>query len=212
MHYYRWITHGDPLGGNHFRVRQTPTCSIEGCGKKSFAFSLCAAHDYRRRKHGSPLAGGTPAGAPEGYLKNVVLQYLGDECLIWPYAKDKNGYAIINGYGPSRLVSRISCEEENGPPQPNDEAAHLCGKGHQGCVSRKHLSWKSSKENAADRTSHGTEVRGHDVPCSKLTEDDVRIIRSLRGTKPQREIGRDFNVNPSVISRIFSKEIWGWLE
>jgi hypothetical protein len=110
-------------------------------------------------------------------------------------------------------VSRIVCEKFNGPPPTSKhEAAHSCGKGHEGCVSGRHLRWDTPKGNQADRLKHGTHNRGERQPRAKLTEHDVRWIRSVIGTRPQREIAQMFGVHPCVISEIKIGRKWAWLE
>lgn len=49
------------------------------------------------------------------------------------------------------------CQKAHGdPPSPKHDAAHSCGRGHEGCVNPNHLSWKTKKQNQADRITHGT--------------------------------------------------------
>lgn len=154
-HYWRFRFYGDPLGGGPDKLRQPPVCTIEGCSKKSYAHGLCSAHNYRRRKHGDPLGGGTGDGEPLRYFREVVMAYEGDECLAWPYGKNASGYGVWTGATGSGIVSRQVCEEAHGPaPTPKHEAAHSCGKGHLACVTKGHLSWKTPKENGADKRLH----------------------------------------------------------
>ncbi|WP_292637037.1 hypothetical protein [Mesorhizobium sp.] len=54
--------------------------------------------------------------------------------------------------GKCRRVSRLVCEEVHGPPpSPDHEAAHSCDNGDLGCATKRHLSWKTPKENTADK-------------------------------------------------------------
>jgi hypothetical protein len=111
------------------------------------------------------------------------------------------------------LVSRRVCEETKGPPPtPAHEAAHSCGKGHLACVTKGHLSWKTHAENQTDKLIHGTDNRGQKHMMVKLTEDDVREIRALRGTMLQREIARQFGISQQSVGDIFRRATWGWLE
>lgn len=134
-------------------------CSIAGCkgnaqGGKGGAFGYCVKHYKRLKRHGDPLVKGLPRGEAAPFYRDVVVPYDGDECLIWPYARTPAGYGVLDGHK-IKVVSRRLCEEAYGPPPtPKHHAAHSCGNGHLGCVTRRHLSWKTPKENGADRIAH----------------------------------------------------------
>jgi hypothetical protein len=121
-------------------------CSIPNCGKPHYGRSFCHAHYQRFKRQGDPLGGGTTAhGEAIRYFNDVVLPYDGDECLMWPYAKGSRGYGIVCIDGIKRIIGRLLCAECNGPPPtPKHEAAHSCGKGKEGCVTKRHLSWKDT--------------------------------------------------------------------
>jgi hypothetical protein len=169
-------------------------------------------HYQRNRDHGDPLSGRVPNGDAMKFFREVALQYDGDECLIWPFKINPNGYGSIWLNGANRTVSRLICEHFNGsPPTARHEAAHSCGNGHLGCVSRFHLSWKTSKENKADMLAHGTKNRGTRNGQSKLTEDEAREILSLKGKTTLRELASRFGVSLMVISKIQNRKMWAWI-
>ena len=186
-------------------------CSIDGCGKKHEARGWCRAHYRRWIAHGDPLGGGTSLGEPLAFLESTVLSFGGDECLPWPYGADRKGYGKVWYNRETRLVHRIVCEHEHGPPPtPEHHAAHLCGKGHLGCCNRKHLEWKTPAENQADRLAHGTSNRGSRNRQTKLTEAHVLEIRS--SARSYRELAEEFGVSESLISLIKLRKTWVWLE
>lgn len=153
--------------------------------------------------------GKTPAGEPRRYLFDVVVPYRGDDCLIWPYAKNTSGYGHLTLDGRQITVSRYVCIQINGdPPSAEYQAAHTCGKGKQGCVSPLHMEWKTARENYQDRLVHGTHARGSRSVRAKLTDEQVAVIRSLRGQATRREISARFNVCRAHISKIWSGESW----
>lgn len=191
-------------------------CSISGCCKAPHARGFCKKHYARWRRHGDAnktllkMAG---TGEPPRYFTEVVLPYAGDECLFWPYARSASGYGHLHLDGKRQIVSRLVCAAIHGAdPTGNSDAAHSCGNGHLGCVTARHLSWKTRSGNIADMVAHGTARRGENAPASKLTSEDVRIIRSLSKTKSQREIADIFGVRQPAISRVLSGSRWGWLE
>lgn len=188
------------------------TCSIEGCSKKAKARGWCDAHWFRWRHHGNPLGGGPTPGWATKFLRETVIPYQGDECLIWPYARNNVGYAQIGSGRKIVLATRIVCEERYGPP-PSDshDAAHSCGNGHLGCVNGKHLSWKTHAENQAEMVDHGNSSRGEKAWSSKLTEQQVREIKLLKGVEYQIDTAKRFGVTRSAISAIQVGRSWGWL-
>jgi hypothetical protein len=184
-------------------------CSIPDCGKSHSREGYCKAHYARFLKYGDPLAGRTARGAARNFLLTDVMNYEGDECLVWPFSRDKKGYGRINIYGKPRVVSRVVCEKTHGPPLvETNEAAHSCGKGHLGCVTKRHLSWKTCAENNADKNANGTQNRGERCPQSKLTTEDVLEIRNKVGTVGQKELAIMFGVSRCTIRNIRDRETW----
>lgn len=187
-------------------------CSIDNCDKPHYAKGFCQAHYERSRRHGDPLAGRTSEGDPEKFLREVVLPYEGDECVLWPFARNRGGYGQIVVGSRLHRVSRLACEDVNGPPPTAiHEAAHSCGHGHLGCVTKKHVLWKTPSSNQSDRVVHGTHSRGERSGTAKLTEAQVREIRSLKGDKRVVDIASDFGVSPMTVSNIHQRKSWSWL-
>jgi hypothetical protein len=171
-------------------------------------------HYLRLWRYGDPLKRHrTPNGEAVSYLFETVLNYDGDECLIWPYARDFAGYGKVAIDGKIKTVSRVVCADANGePPSPRHEAAHLCGKGHMGCVAKAHLAWKLPKENHADKIAHGTHLRGEKQNGAKLTEAHVREIRKLYKHTSQYKLGEIFGVSRGCIKDIVLGNTWSWLK
>lgn len=146
------------------------------------------------------------------FFEETVLAYDGDECLIWPYSKSSHGYGQLLRNGRLQYVSRMACEEANGPPPTAEhQAAHSCGKGHLGCVAKRHLSWKTRSENEMDKVEHGTSNRGERHGMSKLTSEEVLEIRRLEGLVSRADIARMFNVSARQVLDIHKRKNWGWL-
>ena len=187
-------------------------CSIEGCEGKHLARGWCVTHYRRWRDHGDPN-GGIAYGEAERFYQRHVLTHTGADCLFWPFARGRRGrYGHMRHNGAVVLVHRRVCMEVNGPPpSPRHEAAHSCGNGHLACVAPGHLSWKTHMENMADTLRHGTHNRGARNCHVKLTEDQVRVIRKLRGTAPMSTIGRRFGVSGASIHQIYTGKAWAWV-
>lgn len=187
-------------------------CSIPDCGKRVLARGWCGAHYRRWWIHGGPLEGGTVPGAPLKFYREVVLAYDGAECLKWPFGASDDGYARMWLNSRTQIVSRRLCEDVNGPPPtPEHEAAHSCGKGKQGCVTKLHLSWKTSAENKADCVIHGTSNRGERCGSAKLKEADVHLIRSTDRSVPRSAIASRFGISRQTVSDIRAGRRWRWL-
>lgn len=156
-------------------------------------------HRHQRAKRGSLKL----------FVYDVAAVYEGDDCLIWPYAKNNKGYGQVRIDGKRVLVHRIVCELVNGyPPSINCEAAHLCGNGHLGCCNARHLTWKTHKENCGDRAIHGTQKYGETCSYSLLNDYKVTEILKLKGVERVTSLAKRFGVSHSTICKIHSRGTW----
>lgn len=194
-------------------------CSIHGCnGNASWtakgARGYCCSHYKRLCRHGDPLAGGTRNGAPRQFIDDVVLNFDGDDCLIWPFNRNNMGYGKIYDKPKMVLAHRFICEMVHGsqPDKLRREVAHRCGKGHLGCVNPRHLYWASRSENMLDRNGHGTSNRGEQHGASKLTSDDVRRMRAMVGSRSYQAIADDFGVDIKTVWSAINGKSWAWLK
>lgn len=188
-------------------------CKVDGCTRETRGgYGMCKFHYQRWLRTGDPLkVRKPPNGEARRFFETVVLQYSGDDCLIWPYFRDCNGYGQLSGYGRTRYVHRLALEATNGlPSREDDEASHTCGKGGDGCCNPKHLKWESRSENLMRRVEHGTDNRGERHPMSKLTEEDISAIRSLRGQETMRETAKRFGITSGHVSAIQNGFSWSW--
>ena len=188
-------------------------CIVDGCDKQARRRGWCYMHYSRWKKNGDPEKAQRPAnGVPLQYLKDVAANHVGPECLPWPYSVDRRGYGKVWVGKKCMTASRVICELVNGPaPSPNLDAAHSCGKGHLGCVSPSHISWKTKVENAFDRVVHGTSPRGTRQGSAKLTSDDIIEIRRLSDTMADREIAAKFGICREHVGLIRRRKSWSWL-
>lgn len=137
--------------------------------------------------------------------------HIGDKCLIWPFHRDAYGYAGAVTLGKVKIKAyRAACIWANGaPPTPRHEAAHSCGRGHEGCVDPRHLSWKTRKENVADRVLHGTSNNGERNGRAKLVVIDILLIKNaLSRGESCISIAKRHQVHPDSIRRIKRGATW----
>lgn len=152
-------------------------------------------------------------GEPLRFCHETALKYIGDECLIWPFARDSRGYGYVYADGQTKIVSRYICEQAIGPaPTQSHEAAHSCGNGNGGCITPRHLRWATPKENSADRIIHGTSGKGEKNAMAKRTESEIREIRRLyeHGMK-NKDICKLLGICSSQVSTIVHRKAWASL-
>lgn len=185
-------------------------CIVPLCGRPYSAKGYCKPH-YQRWLACGDARPDVPLRRPQGealsYLRSVVLQYSGDDCLPWPYTRNGHGAATISLDGRNTIVARFVCEARHGKaPSKKHEAAHCCGQGHNGCVAPSHLRWATRAENEADKLIHGTHNRGERHGCAKLTTEQVLKIREMPGSI--RAVGKIFGVSYSTIADIRRMKKW----
>lgn len=182
-------------------------CSVPDCVKPVRGKGLCKAHHLRLWRHGHPLAGGPSRGHAKKFLLDHV-SYTGDDCVIWPFARNAKGYADINFAGMKEMLAhRVMCVLAHGePPEPHLEAAHSCGKGTGGCINPRHLSWKTRTENISDKMAHGTQIWGEKVHFAKLTF--AQALRAKYTKEPPEKLASQFGVLPETIEKIRAGITW----
>jgi hypothetical protein len=188
------------------------TCCIDGCDLPVRAKGYCNPHYIRLRTLGDPLAGGEFRGKPYAWLR-ANASFSGNECLIWPFARNNRGYGRIRKDGIERLAHReMACIAIGPPPSAQHQAAHSCGNGHLGCCSPRHLRWASNSENQMDRIIHGTSNRGMANGKSVHSEETVlRVVEMRRSGALYDKIHSLLGVPITTISLIMTGRNWSWL-
>lgn len=130
-------------------------------------------------------------------------KYAGDDCLIWPYSRDWQGYGQFGYLGKMLRASRFMCEQVNGPaPDDKPFALHTCGKGHLGCCNPNHLYWGTPGDNQRDMVEHGN-AKKPGGRRQKLSDEQVAEIRVLAasGVK-QYKIAAEYGMRRESIGQI----------
>lgn len=96
-----------------------------------------------------------------------------------------------------------------GPAPEGQEGRHL--NGDQGDNTLGNLRWSTHLENIADKYAHGTMARGEQSCRAKLTEADVRAMRSLWPGLTQRVLADRYGVSKSNVGMVVRRETWGHL-
>lgn len=188
-------------------------CAVNGCGRDSnkpgAARGYCAAHYRRFKLYGDPLGSAPQKIVPsEQWIRDVALNFEGDDCLIWPFQKNENGYGVIAKGGRPHIASRVICERAYGlPDSASMHAAHNCHNGSGGCVNPRHLEWKTATDNERDKVAAGTDNAGSRHGQSLLSEADVRIIRDEKSISAEAMALR-FGVSKWTIFDIRARRRW----
>jgi hypothetical protein len=158
----------------------------------------------------------TPIGAVQNWLA-VHKNYSGDDCLIWPFMRDKSGYGLVAApYRQDRkrrkfFAHRIICEMAHGPmPFADAVAAHyVCENGSGGCVNPKHIRWSTAEQNYRDRIVFERIPRGEGNGHAKLTENQVKDIyaRAHRGEQ-NKSLAAEYGIDRSQVSNIRYQKAW----
>lgn len=128
------------------------------------------------------------------------LTYPHDYCLIWPFARARQGYGSFGRADKYIYAHRYICELVHGAPPDGYQAAHSCGRGHEGCVNPRHLSWKSPADNQLDRVPR--------IGRTKLNAAQALEIRNLKGREHVTETALWFGVTEANVRQIQSGKIW----
>ncbi len=131
-------------------------------------------------------------------------------CWLWTAHVNLGGYGRIGLERSKKTDSahRISWKLYNGAIPDGLFVLHKCDV--PSCVNPDHLFLGTHADNMADMVR-----KGHTIRCSgkkngraKLSDDEVKQIRSLRGEISQREIGLLFGVNDRSVSAIQLGQKW----
>lgn len=127
------------------------------------------------------------------WIRDVALPHAEGGCLIWPFPREPTGYASTVRNGKKIYIHRYICEIAHGePPTQKHHAAHSCDNGPGGCVSPKHVSWKTNAENQLDHFRLRPR-RGR----FKLLPHQADEVRSLRGREHIKVTAARFGISVS---------------
>lgn len=143
-------------------------------------------------------------------------------CWLWTGYADPHGYGQLRKDGRLIAATHISLEFFGRPrPDALHFACHHCDT--PPCVNPAHLFWGTHRDNVADAMRKGrmnltglalgrrantpeAQIKGERHPFSKLTEDQVRAIRSdARGCQ---RLAREYGVTPTTIKAIRKRKMW----
>ncbi len=102
------------------------------------------------------------------------------------------------------MVSRIVLQAFDREPHEGEQACHCNGNVSDNRLSN--LRWDCPKGNHSDRVLHGTAPIGEKNPRARLTEADVRAVRTC--ATPLKELAAKLGVSCRYLSNIRSRITW----
>lgn len=189
-------------------------CSVDGCDRPSFTRTWCRAHYARWYRTGSIMTAIpiTPV-RPRGMTDVEVFKYYmpgnppEQGCWDWTSRTNHNGYGVF-GYGPKsseHFAHRTSYLIYHGEiPADKPFILHSCDRPI--CVHPNHLRAGSRNDNIQDAIDRERVCRGKNRPEARLTEEDVKMIRSSSLT--QCELADMLGVRNSTISAVQRGVTW----
>lgn len=131
----------------------------------------------------------------------------GEGCWEWDAGRGSHGYGEL-------YTTKMECAHRliwictHGPIPDSLHVLHKCD--NKKCCRPAHLFLGTHRDNMRDAAQKHLLPYGENHSQSKLTEENVREIRSLysKGFMDQYEIGEMFGVGQHQISRIVNKKQW----
>lgn len=134
-----------------------------------------------------------------------------NDCWNWIGKSIVDGYGTLTTRGKYVRAHRFAWEITNGPIPKGMQVCHRCD--NRLCVNPKHLFLGTAVDNQHDKVVKKRQARGERSGNAKLTNDEVREIRSLFSIgKSQSQIARDFNVTVQSIHAIVHHKTWKHIE
>src|SRR5882762_3970114 len=140
------------------------------------------------------------------WLAKTIAEYDSDECLLWPFHTDRNGYGRVRPplkeygritFGAHRLAFKFKYGH-----WPEHLGTHSCYT--PGCINPKHIKDGTNASNQKEKADRARSVRGTDQKGAKLTDEIVRNIK--REYKPRKmgfhRLANKYGVTKPIIRSI----------
>lgn len=130
-----------------------------------------------------------------------------DDCWNWQGCMGLSGYGAFCYQRRNIGAHRASYEIHYGPIPSGLVVMHTCD--NTFCVNPKHLRLGTQADNARDCQRKCRNARGEKSGTTRLTNEDIFMIRRLRHSKlTQRQIAEIYNIRPLTISKIQTGKAW----
>lgn len=144
----------------------------------------------------------------QGHVRSIVKTTSRRIGILKPHLK--NGYLAINLFKDKTVkhfyIHRLVAEAFIPNPDDLPEVNHIDADKTNNDVSN--LEWCTRNGNLKHAWDLGHKCTGESHGCAKLTEEDVRTIRDLRGKMTTKELGEMFDIARCTVSAIQLHRIW----
>lgn len=143
-------------------------------------------------------------------FENKIVPEPNTGCWLWLGAANRRGYGIYHIEGIQYQATRAAWILYKGDFTPGMEMCHKCDTPH--CVNPDHLFLGTRSDNMLD-CSRKKRLRPGRLPGekngrAKLTEEKVKEIKQLLGSKTHNEIAKQFKVSASTVGMIATGRVW----
>jgi hypothetical protein len=131
-----------------------------------------------------------------------------DDCWTWKASKrsEKTGYGGFEFNKRTVAAHRMAYELTNGPIPDGLLVRHTCD--NRMCCNPRHLLVGTKADNGRDMSERGRSPRGEKSGVSKLTESDVREIRSRYGQETFIKLSKEYGVCKANVMSIVYRQSW----
>lgn len=150
-------------------------------------------------------------GATSGFLCGLKCRILANSkidhesgCWIWQRVIMHTGYGRTSIGRKNAAAHRVSYQIFKGPITDGLLVCHTCDT--RACVNPDHLFLGTVQDNSDDCVAKGRQIHGERINTAKLTEAQVRAIRS--DTRMQKDIAAAYGVRRNQIAAIKQRKSW----
>ncbi len=141
------------------------------------------------------------------WLQLVALPWLSDECLLWPFTVDRDGYGRVKyklvETRSHRLVFRLAYGR-----WPNPLALHSCDT--PGCCNLRHISEGTHADNQHQKAARGRSLRGVQQHDAKLT--DELVLQARKEYRPRKmgfhRLAKKYGVSKYAMRMAITGHTW----
>lgn len=142
---------------------------------------------------------------PHDWLK-AHAEHQGDDCLLWPFCCDRQGYPLVFVNGKTKWAHHEMCQLAHGPrPSARHKAARSCGGLGSKCVSPTHTNWRTESEIQTAANARRRAAGTYKPVRWKLTRAQVQQIQDLKPQGNSRRVAVKFGVDRQTIRLIWTK-------
>lgn len=145
------------------------------------------------------------------WLAAAIAAHDSEECLMWPFAVDADGYGRVCFYGDGKkdrvFAHRVSFRLVHGRwPQPL--GLHKCDT--PGCFNPRHIFEGTHAENHADQFAKGRTVKGVMQQDAKLTNELIASIRKeyWEGRDGYKKLADKYGTSAAAMRSAINGKTW----